>query len=599
MTLKNKSKILPLLLSIVLSATSCGKEEPIIDRDYLSDTREIIDNYDETKEKNDSTLAKFYRKFIENYGDYLSEEQFETFTYLMTSGFNKKGSTEQLTFNFLDEIMDINENKYGRGLLRAFNMRMVYENVFSSWMYRDEVYEHFNTLRSIVNNDEAFFGSLFSGDMDLFVKTVSEESYAPESLVEELILKMDAYSDVYESDEYNDVELKEVYQKQIKEIMGEIISKKLENDSEFRNTLYGRIISESDYTDKYRCSAINDLFDNGIHISFYNMTSSYSFYVPSKFLYRDLTIADIKRIAVCDIISKGDDEDNYFENIAMTLMIHLIDPNALSNKNLSSEEKRENMYNDLKDEFASIEDFDDFFLTVANGTSIIFYDYFNIFDRKILKDGITYDDFVRFTSLANYMNEKESVHIEWNQDFDYPPFDYIKTLPEEEYKKIVSSYSSSWIFDGMDYKTCMELSYNNIKDNSLGYEKLYGPNCRYSYEYGRVYVYDSSSSVVSEIIEPNIGVFDGVNVVYYKIPENYSSGRAVECFYNIQRKLTIVDIPGIVKQVKDPITGEDISIFIIDIANEIRDDLPEVRFAEYYEFYKENQENKTLTLEDN
>lgn len=599
MTLKNKSKILPLLLSIVLSATSCGKEEPIIDRDYLSDTREIIDNYDETKEKNDSTLAKFYRKFIENYGDYLSEEQFETFTYLMTSGFNKKGSTEQLTFNFLDEIMDINENKYGRGLLRAFNMRMVYENVFSSWMYRDEVYEHFNTLRSIVNNDEAFFGSLFSGDMDLFVKTVSEESYAPESLVEELILKMDAYSDVYESDEYNDVELKEVYQKQIKEIMSEIISKKLENDSEFRNTLYGRIISESDYTDKYRCSAINDLFDNGIHISFYNMTSSYSFYVPSKFLYRDLTIADIKRIAVCDIISKGDDEDNYFENIAMTLMIHLIDPNALSNKNLSSEEKRENMYNDLKDEFASIEDFDDFFLTVANGTSIIFYDYFNIFDRKILKEGITYDDFVRFTSLANYMNEKESVHIEWNQDFDYPPFDYIKTLPEEEYKKIVSSYSSSWIFDGMDYKTCMELSYNNIKDNSLGYEKLYGPNCRYSYEYGRVYVYDSSSSVVSEIIEPNIGVFDGVNVVYYKIPENYSSGRAVECFYNIQRKLTIVDIPGIVKQVKDPITGEDISIFIIDIANEIRDDLPEVRFAEYYEFYKENQENKTLTLEDN
>lgn len=593
-----RKRILPLALAAVLSLTSCEKDDNLKD-EYQIKTRNIIEAYDNNEENREKErLNDFFKGYIDRYGSYLSEEQYNSLVDIMEVNYGGHDPFPyKITRKLLNEMTSSSENEFGRGLGRAFNLRLVYENIFSSWMIDDDVYEEFNTLRSVVNDDDTFYSCLFSHDMDGLIECIHKQTGLSESKIEQLILIMDAYSDIQESEEYNDVELKETYKKSIEELMSELVKSKLESDEEFASTLYGKFLSNSKYYGSYNYRVTVDLFDEDASISGYKDTLYYNFSIPSEYLKTKMSIEEAKEYAVCDIIKNGDKEDNYYENDAMTLMIHLIDPSTLTSDKLTNQEKREILYDNLKDEFKTIEDFDDFFLTIANGSSMIYYDYFTILENRIEKDGITYDDFVRFTSLANFMNDNEDICIDWNWDVDYPPYEEIKKMPEEEYDKIVNSFSTSWIFDGMDYKMCMEMVYDLIKKNDLGYEQLYSPNCKYEYKYGVVGVSTPSPSVVSSLVEPKIGTFQGHKVVYYEVPENYETGKAVDCFYNIERKLTVVEIPGIFSTIFDEEKGREVTIFIRSIDGEIEENQPSIRFMEYYYYYLDKQDNKKLTLE--
>ncbi len=615
MTPKNKKRTLMMVLSLMITLTSCGNKDDhranvIAKSKYLAkfyDTEELKE--DDYVSYYKETIDNFYKNYLTNYVTYMDEEQCRELQTLMEESYElEEEFPYDNTFTHLNKIMGVEEDKYGRGILRAFNMRLVYENILPAWYFRSEVYEEINTLRMLVNNDKAFFSSLFSKDMNKFIGCLMEKTgLDSREEIEELILKFDYYSDIIEKndysnlipeEEYNDEELKEAYQKRIEEIMSDLVESKLETDENFASTLYGKILSNSKYLGSYKYSVTNDLFNDTASIFGVNKnyTSSYSFSIPSQYLYMNIDINEIKTIKVYDIISNANDKDNNYENTAMRLMIHLIDPLTLNSEGLSSEEIRQILYDNLRDEFESIEDFDTFFLSIANGDSMIYYDYFTILEHRIKKDGITYEDFARFTSLANFINEKENIFIDWNWDVEYPPYGLIEKMNEEEYNKIVSSYSNNDIFYGMDYKMCMGMAYDLIKENDLGYEQLYNPNLQYTYKDGYVYLNDPNSLVLSAEIYPTIGSFDGKKVIYYEIPKKYENGQAVESFYNIERKLTAKEVEGIKETFYDEISGKTVNGFIVSFNDELSEDIGPIRFMEYYIYFDKKQENKKLML---
>lgn len=571
MTSKKKKSILLVAVSLMLVLISYGKKFEQEKR--LEKARELVLNYEENTLSVTSDLLDnkkfydFYKEFLNRYVIYMDEEQCNEFYNMMIENCDtEENFPYNITFAHLDKIMGVEENKFGRGILRAFNMRLVYENILPALKFDDEVFKEINTLRMIVADDKAFFSSLFSGNIDEFTECIkSHTGFDSTQEIDELILQFDCYSDLLENEEYNDKELQEKYKKRIEQIMSELIKSKLATDEEFSNTLYGKIISNSKYNSTlYKYSIYNTLFDDdtSIYVVADDLLTAYSFSIPSKYLYMNVEIDEIKAIKVCDIIKKGDNENNGYENDAMKLMIHLIEPSTLADSKLSSAKKRELLYENLKDEFETIEDFDDFFLSIANGTSMVYYDYFDVFEHRIKKEGINYDDFVRFTSLANFINE--------NND----------------------------IFDGMDYKICMEMIDDLIKDNNLGYEQLYSPDCEYVYKDGCVYVEASSASVLSEEIFPVIGSIGGNKIIYYEIPDNYETGIAVDSFYNTERNLTIVQVGGIKETFIDEISGKIVNGFIVAFGDEIDKTLTPIRFMECYTYYEENKKDKGLILED-
>lgn len=594
---KSKKRLALITLSLILTLTSCGKKDDPQKR-YKENVRDIIEVYNDSSAFDyKNTLDKFYIDFINNYGSYMSEEEYQDFTYLMMASYQyKEEFSSEDTFLYLNMIMNVEDNKFGRGLYRAFIMRIVYENIFPAWRYNDDVYQEFNTLRSVVNNDKDFYSAIFSNDIDSLIKCIVDNTGASKTDVEKLILEMDAYSDIQESEEYNESELKETYKETIENLMNKIVQAKIKNDESFANTLFGKLLSKSKYYNDYSYGVINSLFDDTASIHGCKDFSAYYFDIPSEYLNTKKDIDEIKAYKVCKIIELGGNEENTYENDAMNLMIHLIDPSTLTDSSLTSKQIREILYENLKDEFESIEEFDDFFLTIANGSSMIYYDYFSIFERRLKKDGITYDDFVRFTSLVNFVNDNTTVNIDWNWDIEYPPYEEIKKMKEEEYNKLVSSSTYNWIFYGMDYKMCMEISNEIVKNNDLGYEYFYSPNCKYVYKNGKVYVSPSSGKVVSEVVSPRIGRVSGVDITYYEIPEDYKNGYAVECFYNIERELTLVPINGFVTTFYDETIGKTVNAFVVSLDKENEEELPVVRFAEYYSEYEKIQENKKLGL---
>lgn len=607
--MKKNKKIISLILAMALSLTSCVKNESNCN-EYKDNVKKIIaDNGNGNPDNRNRSIDEFFYNFINLYGNYLNQEQYDNLIEMMSLYYMDQNiSLHDNTIKLLNEMTNSYDDVFGRGLGRAFSLRLIYEGIFPSWMYRDEVYDEFNTLRSVVNDDESFYSCLFSSDMEGLIECIETNTGLPKEQARELILLIDSYSDIKSSEDYNDLELKETYTTEIKRIMCKLVQSKLKKDEKFSKTILGQLLSKSEYNGNYQYNVTNNLFDDVATINGFKETFMYTFSVPSYLLKTNKTISEIKELAVYDIISKGDNENNSYEYDAMSFMIHLIDPNTLNKINLTPQEIRTIIYANLKEDYEmfedsnaselTTEDYDDFFLLIANGSSMVFYDYFSLFEKRLLIDGITYEDFVRFTSLANFIRENERVTIDWNYDMDYPPYDEIKRMKEDEYNKTVRSYSSNELLDGMDYKMCMGMSYDIIKDNDLGYEQLYSPNCEYSYSAGQIIVSVPSPSVTSAEVPPSEGNFFGNTVIYYEVPENYENGRAVECFYNIERKLTMVEVPGIFKTIYDPEKGRDITIFICDIDASLNDDTPSIRFTEYYDYYKEMVDNKKLTLEE-
>ncbi len=608
---KKKSAIL-IMLSLILSTAGCKQDDTYKNNSY-NIVEEIIDNNPFYQEYHLSQTYKqiyspFYHTYLNQFFDYLNKEQYNTFLNIIREmdeaeindyDYNK-------TIDYLDKIMGCQNNQYGRGVYHAFNARIVYENVYLSYKFNTDIYKEINTLRSIINNDDAFFSSLFSKDIDKFIECIQNNTgLENKDLIQALIVNMDLYYDIESKEETIFIEFKEDYCKQIKNIMSTLVKSKLTTDQKFANTLYGKILKNSNYTeDSYTSKAIQELLgdETEFYLSSEKYHESYNFSLSSEYLYSNISLSKVKNLKVTEIIDKADIEDNTYYRDTMTIMIHLIDPDIFLGQH-SPSTKRKLMYENLKEYFKNIEEFDEFFLIVScdSPKRKIWDIYFNIFNLRIKEDGITIDDFTRYTSLANLINDHKFIFYHWDSDDGHYPEKEIENLPKEEAEKIVTTTTSNnrLLSRMRNCKEYLTMTENILKENDLGYEMVYNPDCKFEYRYGIIVVKDDSNCVISQSIEPKSGRYNGINIIYYEIPKYFEEGRAITAFNNIENRLTISEIEGLKENFFDEISQKEVNGFIVKINPQEKEEYQPIRFMEYYMHFAEKRihKNKEYTLE--
>lgn len=614
MKLKRKKSAMLIMLSLILSTTSCKQNNSYKD-DHYNTIEEIMDNnpfyqeYDLSKTYKQKYLP-FYYSYLNKFADYLDKEQYATFLKIISEmdeneiddhNYNK-------TFSYLNEIMNFEKDQYGRGIYHAFNNQIIKENIdyFYDYGLNTEIYKEINTLRSIVNNDQTFFSSLFSKDINKFIECVQKNTgMENKDLIGTLIINMDLYSDIESSKEIMDIELRESYGRQISNIMGILVKSKLETDPKFADTLYGKILKNSKYIkEDYISEAFQELLENETNFHFFseNYDIDYDFSLSSEYLYSHISFSELKELKVTKIIDQADKEDNSDYSDTMTFMIHLIDPEILIYTKNSASTIRKIMYEDLKKHFKNIEDFDEYFLIFdcypldyPLETIKIWDIYFNILNLRIKEGGITIDDFSRYTSLVNCINDHRFTSYDWNLDVKYPPIEEIKSLPKEEAEEIVGALHHDRLFRLDSKLTMIE---NTLKSNNLGYEMVYNPNCKFEYNYRIVIVNDDSNCVISKSVEPKNGKYNGMDIIYYEIPEYFEEGRAITTFKNIEDKFTIKEVEGFKETFFDEMSQREVTGFIVKINTNQKKEYQPIRFMEYYMHYEEKRspQNKELTL---
>ncbi len=594
-----------LLMALSLAASGCGKGNDYKTNGYEK-IQEIMDNSEFYKSESlfgtyEETYAPFYQNYIRLFAKYMTEEQYNYFL-MVVKGMNREEPYDFVnTYNYLDKIFDITSIKEGRCFFRCFNSRLMSENydLFGINELRG-ITPHIATIRSVVNNDDAFFKSVFSGDINKVIDCICKNTgYDNRELVEELMLKMDLYYDIAESQEYMDIELRKNYEARISEIIGFIIEAKCANYEEFNNSLYGRLLKESAYLNKdsYNYNIIPSISEDTFYITVYGEENYRIYQVDRQYLYEDISLEEIREIQATKIIDQAmhPSEDNWSSvEDTMKLLMSLIDADIFNTQELpDSNAIRLAMYENLSAYFASPDEFNTFIIKLFDSRQTTFAQYFNLLAKRIEEDGISYNDFIRYLCLVNYNKDRTFTRIYFSGSYEemqanYVPDEEIRAMKRSEWEPIAYTIQDNYIFGELvpylDYFAEVE---KVLADNDLGYELIFNPDCQYTWENGEANVTNlENSSVLSSYINPKTMEYNGSNVVYYEVPECYEDADAVETFYNIADELITRDVKGFKTNIEDPETGEEKLVFISRLTDSLEEPEP-IRFIlDYPTFIK-------------
>ncbi len=294
MKLKNKKRAMMIMLSLMLGVTGCGnnKNDEKTNKDYeyaltnyLSD-QDLNENYDPFG-INRPDYEEFYYTFISAALDNLGDEEYEDLYYKLLADYNL-----ETILLYLENYMFIDDDVFGKGFFILFRDQLEEKSTTPMRFTVNKTNAHINTLRTLVNNDEAFFKSVFSKDINQVIDCICENThFTDRTLVEELMLNFDQYIQVDGEGDIQDQELLPVYEKRIQEIMNMIVSTKFANDPEFSQTFYGRMLKESAYCGKEGIGIYEELFGlNTAFIDNRNLKLPYSLNVPYKYLFSDSSL---------------------------------------------------------------------------------------------------------------------------------------------------------------------------------------------------------------------------------------------------------------------------------------------------------------------
>lgn len=605
MQLKTKKRALIMLISLALATTSCGKSEDIKPsyQEYLEEYLDEYNHYESTSkyDVNKSDFKTFYQTFftalLNNVGD---EDYKELYSDIAINDYNM----EVILKDIYNQI-PTSEDTFGRGFFHMFSEQLR-EEVTSPYRFlRDEVYSNINTLRTLINNDEEFYNAVFSYDIDNIITCIIDNTgYQNRNLIEELILNMDSYVNVTrlgDSMTYQDEVLASNYKTRIREIMVTLINYKCMSDDEFTNSFYGRMLKMSNYYDG-NINIYQELFGvRACLVDQSNENMPYSIRISYADLYGNASLEELKEKYLENKIWDTYAQDYTrgkldFDNIYMELLVTLLDNSALNDADRYGNSVRSLMYDNLSSFFTSEDEFNSFVLSLSENTSAAQNYFFFLFLKTLNKDEITYEDFVRYMSLANYITSHTITHVD-DLYVEAPNGDLVN-MPKDEYINFISPYYESFIFENgeVDYLGYLEKMREVLKNNNLGYSMTYNPNCYISWEYGRLYPASGSTIVVSEKYEPQQMKYNGTNIIYYEVPDAYVDGWGVEDFINYEAEYTLRRVDGIKETIIDPNTNEAKTILIVGINTDISDYEP-ISFATYYYYFAKNLESKNLTLE--
>ncbi|MDE5630881.1 MAG: hypothetical protein K2I70_04705, partial [Bacilli bacterium] len=398
---------------------------------------------------------------------------------------------------------------------------------------------------------------------------------------------MDLYHDLAESEEYMDRELKKAYEARIREIIGLLIEAKCANYEEFNNSIYGRLLKESEYFNKDNYNIIPSITEDTFFIGDYSGEENYRIYeIDSKYLYEDISLEELRELKVNQIIeqSMNPRDGDYSIIDTMKLMMSIIDVDIFNNQELpDSNAIRLAMYENLNSYFTSVDEFNTFFLKLYDTTAPSLEKYFDILIKRIEEDGISYNDFIRYLCLVNYNKTRTYTSIHFSGTYEemqanYVPNEEIRLMKESEWDPIAYRIQDNFFLGAISYKTYFENIEECLANNDLGYELLYNPDCEYTWTNNEANVTDlENTSVLSDLIAPKMMEYSGSNIIYYEIPEFYENGTAVETFYNIDSEFITRNVKGFKTTIEDRNTGEEKLVFVSGLADNIEESEP-IRF---------------------
>lgn len=610
MKAKNRRRTAMVLLSLMLATTGCKREEVNIKEGYEEKIESFLDRkYHYTSNSifttNKDYYEDFYYKFFCMAIDNMTDEEYEEFSEELDNLLDYNHSIDTLLY-YVTSMLKRDNDEFGHGFYSMFNYQLKGKEVGPLWYLERETFAHINTLRTIVNDDEKFFASVLSRDIDKVIDCIYQNTQIKDRiLVEELILKLDQYYEIYDSTDYQNQKLKSMYETRIQEIMNTLVQTKCAYDQEFDKTLYAAMLKESKYFRKNEITIYQELLGLNAGFSESNYgTLSYSMNVPYTYLLSDISIEEAKTKNVEMEISNVFDKDTAdYEKEFFDLIVLLLDRDALGKS--SSDEKRSVeiralIYENLKDHFKDEDEFNSFILSFIEGNPSAQKFYLRLFNERLSDDGIEYYDFIRYTALANYINASTITHYrerEANFDFtlDVTYGDLIK-MTKEEYEEYVHTYYENFLFNWeVDYQKYLEEGAEILANNDLGYEAMYNPECSVNWEYGYLSPRYVSPLVISEKISPKAGKYNGANVIYYEYPEFYEDGEALDTFINIEDAFTTRTIPGFKVEITDNNTGDVKYIYIVSIGGKL-EEFGDAHFGTFYYNFNKKKDAKELSL---
>lgn len=599
---KNKKSALLILLSLMLASSGCSSTHTNDDfREYAYERiEELIDDrdfYQETHagDTNREFYAPFYKKYLDNFINYMNEEQYNSFYSMVDTVDDNERYDFPKIYDFLNGIL-YEDGDYGHGFYYAFNTRLIFESLFSAYDLRDDTFTHVNTLRDIVNNDEEFFKSVFSQDREALIDCiVMNTNFTDRSLVEELILKFDIYVDNLEGSDYLSEQLRIESSERIQEIMNELVASKCE-DKEFADTFYGRMLKQSRYYGNDEIELTRYLIEDTFELVEQNNKGYLSLTLPNEFYYSNHTLDSIKYEK---LISNVNEEIEACKSDTLTLFSFLVNEETIQKLNSTNAENiRQTLYQDLSFYFDDEIDFNDFYLRLNSRTQSSLERYFKIFESRIKENGITLLDYIRYYSLVELNKRHTYNHYEfYDNDYDIT-YDELRKLKPEEYESIANNYyPENYFLYNYNYQNEFDMLEYYLSNNDLGFKILYSSPYVISWPSTGFDINDfSESQVLSDLVSPKEMTIGENKFIYYEYPEGYEEKDAFEIFLNIDSELTIRELKGFITEIVDPEDSTTKSIYLVGI-NTNKDDYPSVCFKTPYSEIQLDNSQKKLAYE--
>lgn len=602
MNLKNKKRIIlsTLALSIALANTGCTAE---YQKNPLKEINELMEDdfYQESRalETNKEFYGKFYRTYLNNFVDYMSKKQYKEFKTIVTDHELLEECDEEKIVERLNRIL-YEEDSRGIGLYAAFNSELLYEELNPVVVLDDEVFKHICNLKFLIDDDAAFFEAIFSKDINNLIDLICQKTGCEEDTASVLVTYFDEYYLGLKTGYFN--ESKEEIKGHLEYVIKEITKSKIDNNKSFASIFYGRMFTNNKRY-KEQVSIRPDLLKNSATIIIEDEEKgNIQFDFDSKYLYsEDLELWQLKVIRANDYIKEAYSNcySEEYDLEGLALLSFLLSDECTLENTTSEDDVRCEIYNDLADYFTSPEDFNDFVIKLFRRNKNALDRYFEIFKQRIQEDGIDAYDFMRYESLRNLVKSNDIVTIHLNSDNTIERREEIKNMPREEALNYADVTLENYHF-GTHYEEDFKEIDDILENNDLGLSKIINDQVYFNWWDKPITVsgYSAYSTLISQPVKPKTMVYNGIEMLYFEAPENFSDGYLAEVFYNIEGIPVIRKFEGLEATIKNPDTKEDMFIIVVSLNDNrtIPDELMFVKTYLNYDYLKQtNQDEKTLT----
>lgn len=602
MNIKKKKSALIMMLSTLLATTGCSDINTNVD--YKNNAYEKIEEFMDSSvfyqdthagDTNEEFYSPFYDQYLNSFINYMNEDQYNTFMEMVKDVDESERYEFPVIYSSLTSIMG-EENDFGHGFYYAFNTRIIYESLFPAYTFNDDTFTHVNTLRDIVNNDESFYKSLFSRDINKLIDCIMENTnFEDRALVEEMFLKFDLYVDKLEGNTYMDQKIKEEAASRIQEIMNKLVASKCASNQEYAKTFYGRMLKSSRYYGNNELSLTRYLIEDTFDLTKEKNNTYLSITLPNEYYFSHKILDDVMEEKLINVIEK---EITDGEHDMLSLLSLLIKEDTLDSiRDTPPSDIRKYIYDDLHQFFQDENEFNEFCLRLNNGAASSLNEYFKIFKSRIKEEGITMLDFMRYYSLVELNKSHTYNHYEFYDDAAHMTYDELQELKPEEYEDIAYNYPENYFLGSISYSEEFASIEDILSQNDLGFYNIYSSSKTINWYTGSI-DFDNLDDilVLSELVEPQSIAYDGNNFIFYECPSGYENGKVVDSFLNIDNELTIREQPGFSTTMINPTTGDEMSIYLVGMNVEIENYSP-LRFITEYSNVLNKEDTKKLTYE--